>query len=68
MTKQVIILIKNDGTVEMEHSGYVGNECLTDQNKLMEFLKKNGVTGNLESQEMKQETMFASEETEQVRL
>jgi hypothetical protein len=68
MTRQVIVLIKNDGTVEVEHSGYVGNECLNDQNKLIEFLKKNGITGTLESQEMKQETMFASEETEQVRL
>jgi len=68
MTKQVIVLIKNDGTVEIEHSGYVGNECLSDQNKLMEFLKKNGVSGTMESQEMKQEVMYASEEIEQVKL
>jgi len=68
MPRQVIVVIKNDGTMEVEQSGYVGQECLKDQEKLIEFLKKNGVSGNLEAREMKQEVMYASEETEQVRL
>jgi hypothetical protein len=68
MTKSVTILLKNDGTMETEHDGFMGDSCLADLKKLKEFLKKNGVTVESEKTEMKHELMYASEETEQVKL
>lgn len=68
MTKSVTILLKNDGTMETEHDGFVGDTCLADLKNLKEFLKKNGVDVVTEKTEMKHELMYATEETEQVRL
>jgi hypothetical protein len=54
--------------METEHDGFVGDTCLADLKKLKEFLKKNGVTITSEKTEMKHDLMYATEETEQVRL